>query len=254
MDSPHHSFPETAADGPSDPPDSAPSSSPLNDFEFAATDLELTEDQALALLQRQDYPAESIEQLAANTAITKSRKVRRAIASHPRTPRHISLRLIREFYTLDLMQFALSSTAAPDLKRGADEMLVKRIASITFGERISLARRASPAVTAALLLDKESRVWQTALANSRLTEAAIVKTLVRSNVTAALVETLCSHPKWSKRLEIRIALLRNEKTPLARAIEFARTLPAVQLRDILRNSRLPEKIKNYLRKELAQRK
>jgi hypothetical protein len=51
-----------------------------------------------------------------------------------------------------------------------------------------------------------------------------------------------------------MALLRNAHTPLARAIEFARRLPAPVLRDALHASRLPEKIKSYLRKELRERK
>jgi hypothetical protein len=250
MDSSRDASPETAELGQSRPSDAAASSSPVNDFEFSAAGSAFTEDQALALLQRSDLPAESIEELARNTSVMKSRKARIAIAAHPRAPRHISLRLIREFFTFDLMRFALLPTVAADLKRAGDEMLVKRIASITLGERISLARRSSTAVAAALLLDKESRVWQTALENSRLTEAAIVRTLVRPNVTPAFVETVCRHPKWSLRHEVRIALLRNEKTPLAHAIEFARTLPPGQLRDILHTSYLPEKVKTYLRKEL----
>ena len=212
------------------------------------------EDQALAVLQHQDLPRESIEQLAKNTTAIRSRKVRLAIAAHRRTPRHISLRLIREFYTFDLMRFALMPGAAADLKRAADEVLVNRIASITLGERISLARRASTTVACALLLDKETRVWQTALENPRLTEAAIVKALVRGTATMAFVEAVSRHRKWSARQEVRVALLRNEKTPMARALEFARAVPPAQLRDILRNSRLPEKIKDYLRRELSLRK
>jgi hypothetical protein len=251
MDSPINSFPESAALSQSDSSDPAPSSTRLNNFEFTPADAALTEDQALSLLQRQDFPAESIEQLARNSNIIKSRKVRFAIAAHPRTPRHISLRGIREFYSFDLMRFALQPAVAADLRRAADEIIVRRIASISLGERISMARRASTAVAAALLLDKESRVWQVALENPRLTEAALVRTLVRPNVIPTFVEAVCHHPKWSLRHEVRLALLRNEKTPLARAIEFARALPPAQLRDVLHNSHLPEKIKNYLRKELT---
>ena len=44
-----------------------------------------------------------------------------------------------------------------------------------------------------------------------------------------------------------VALLRNAHTPLARAIEFARRLRPSQLRDVLHTSRLPERIKEYLR-------
>ena len=47
-----------------------------------------------------------------------------------------------------------------------------------------------------------------------------------------------------------MALLRNQHTPLARALEFARRLPPALLRDILHASRLPEKTKVYLKKEL----
>lgn len=215
-----------------------------------ASDPALTPDLALALLQRRDMPPDAVEQIAHNAGVMKSRKVRIAVAAHPRAPRRIALRLIREFYTFDLMQFALQPAVAADLKRAADDLLVNRVASITLGERIALARRASGNVAAALLLDKETRVWQTALENSRLTETSIVRALLRTGATRAFVETVCHHPKWSLRPEIRVALLRNEKTPLSRALEFARRLPAAQLRDILHASRLPEKIKNALRKEL----
>jgi hypothetical protein len=51
-----------------------------------------------------------------------------------------------------------------------------------------------------------------------------------------------------------MALLRNEHTSLARALEFARRLPPAQLRDILHASRLPEKIKAYLRKDMETRR
>jgi hypothetical protein len=152
------------------------------------------------------------------------------------------------------MQFSLMPAAAADLKHVADELLVARLSSITLGERIALARRCSATVGCALLLDKEQRVWQTVLGNARLTEAAIVKALQRPNATPAFVEAVCHHGKWSLRPEIRIALLRNAHTPLARAIEFARRLPPAQLRDVLHNSRLPEKIKEYLRKDLEERK
>jgi len=211
----------------------------------------LAEDLALALLNHRDLPAESVVQLAKNTTISKFRKVRFAIATHPRAPRHLSLRLIREFYTFDLMRFALLPPVAADLKRAAEELLVSRLASVTLGERITLARRASGNVAAALLADKEKRVWQTALENSRLTEAAVAAAIVRSKATPAFVEAVCRHPKWSLRQEIRLALLRNEKTPPARALEFARTLAPAQLRDILLASRLPQRVKNLLTEELG---
>jgi len=210
-----------------------------------------SEDGALASLKNRDLPPEQIEQIIQNSGLMKSRKVRLAVAAHPRAPRRLVLRLIRELYTFDLMQFALLPMAAADLKRVADELLVSRLASISLGERLSLARRSSALVASALLLDKESRVWQAALENPRMTELAIVKALQRSDPAPAFVHAVCRHAKWSLRPEIRMALLRNAHTPMARALEYARRIPPAKLRDILHASRLPQKIKDYLRKQIS---
>lgn len=208
-----------------------------------------TEDLALSQLKDPNLPPDAIEQLTRDSAAMKSRKVRFAVASHQHTPRRIALRIVRELYTFELMQFALTPAAAADLKRLAEELLLSRLSSITLGERISLARRSSTLVAGALLLDRESQVWQPALENPRLTEAAIVRALQRTNATAALVEAVSHHPKWSLRNEVQIALLRNAHTPVAKAIEFSRRIQPRQLRDILHASRLPERIKSQLRRE-----
>jgi len=210
-------------------------------------DLNFSEDFVLAQLSNRDLSAEQIEELSKNAGILKSRKVRFALAAHPHSPRHLALRLIRELYTFDLMQLSLMPAVAADLKRLADELLVSRVASITLGERLSLARRCSGFVATALLRDKELAVWQAALQNPRLTEAAIVKALQATGSSPTFVEAICHDPKWSVRHEIRVALLRNPHTPLARALEFARHLPPPLLRDVLHTSRLPEKTKAYLR-------
>jgi hypothetical protein len=207
------------------------------------------EDLALSQLNHRDLPPAAIEQISQNTTIMKSRKVRLAIAAHPQAPRRIALRLIRELYTFELMQFALTPAAAADLRRAADELLVARVASITLGERISLARRSSEMVAGALLSDKETPVWQAALENPRLTERGVIRALQRSSATPTFVEAVSHHAKWSPRPEIRLALLRNAHTPLARALEFARRLEPALLRDILHTSKLPERTKAYLRKD-----
>jgi hypothetical protein len=210
----------------------------------------LSEDLALAQLKDPDLSSAAVEQMSRNAAAMKSHKVRLAVAAHHRTPRRIALRVIRELYTFELMQFAMTPVAPADLKHVADELLLGRLNSITLGERISLARRSSAAVAGGLLLDKESRVWQTALENPRLTEVAIVKALQKPGATRAFIEAVSDHAKWSPRLEIRVALLRSAHTPVAKAIEFARRVPAKQLRDILHTSRLPENLKAMLLTEV----
>ena len=81
-------------------------------------------------MQDRNLSPEVIAQISGNDAAMKSRKVRLALAAHSRTPRRIALRLIRELYTFDLMQFSLLPSVAADLKRFADDLLVGRLASV----------------------------------------------------------------------------------------------------------------------------
>jgi hypothetical protein len=219
----------------------------------AASDPALTEDLALVLLKRGDLPAQALDQLSKKGGVMKSRKVNLAVVEHPRTPRHISIPMVRHLFTFDLMQVALAPAVPADIKMVAEESLINRLEKISQGERLSLAHRASGRVAAALLLDPEPRVIHAALENSRLTESAIIKALMRHATPVAFVVAVCHHPKWSPRREVRIALLRNEKTPLTRALEFARSLPAAMVREILHGSRLPAGTKASLLKDVEGR-
>ena len=216
-----------------------------------AGDPGLSEDLALALLKRPDIPAEALEALGKNSAALQHRKVRLALASHPKTPRHVSLLLLRHLYTFELMQVALTPVVPADVKKVADEALINRLETISAGEKLSLARRASGSVAGALLVDQDARVMRAALENSRLTEAAVVRSLTALDTTDALVDAVCHHPKWSLRKEVRIALLRNGQIPVARALEFSRSLSLALLQEVLQNSRLPAETKAWLLSERA---
>jgi hypothetical protein len=219
----------------------------------AAADPALTEDLLLALLKRADLPVEVLEQLAKNGSALKQRKAKLALATHPHTPRHVSVPLIRQFYTFDLMKVALKPGVPADVKVVADDALLARLKTITLGERLTLARQASGKVAGALLLAPETRVMRAALENSRLTEAPVIQAVLKPEANATLVQAVARHAKWSLRREVRIALLRSEFLPLARALEFGRALPPPLLREVLQSSRLPSLIKEQLLRENARR-
>lgn len=218
-----------------------------------AADQRLTEDLALAFLNRRDLPPEALQELHRNSSLAKLHKVRLAVAAHPRTPRHVSLPLLRALHTFELMQLALLPAAAPDVKRSAEEVLMARLGTLSSGERLSLAKQASGRVAAALLTDKEERVLQAALLNPRMTEVHIVKALKVETGTGLLAPAVARHPKWSHRTEVKTGLLGNRHTPFARAVQIAAELPLHALKDVLRNSHLSPNVRGYLREVLAKR-
>src|SRR5882724_994312 len=191
-----------------------------------AADARLTEDLALALLNHRDLPREALEALGKNGPLMRQRKVRMAVVMHPRTPRHVSVPTIRHLYTFELMQVALLPSVQPDVKRAAEEVLISKLASISSGERITLARRSSGRVAAALLLDKEERIMQAALSNPQVTEVS----------------------------DVKAALLGNKNTPSGRLIHLAAELPINVIKDVLRSGRLSSQAKNSLLAVLERRK
>jgi len=113
--------------------------------------------------------------------------------------------------------------------------------------RITLA---SP--SGAVLLDGDAKVMRIALENSRLTEMFLIQAVLSPAANAAFVGAVAYHAKWSYRREVRMALLRTEHLSLARALEFAKGLPAPMLRDLLHSSRLPARIKEQVLRECTQ--
>ena len=218
-----------------------------------AADARLTEDLALALLNHRDLPREALEALSKNGPLARLRKVRMAIVVHPRTPRHVSVPTIRHLYTFDLMQVALLPSVPPDVKRAAEEVLISKLASISSGERITLARRSSGRVAGALLLDKEERIMQAALANPQMTELFIVKALKAGHGTELLAPAVSRHQKWSYRNDVKAALLGNKDTPSGRLIHLAAELPINLIKDVLRSGRLSAEAKNSLLAVLEKR-
>jgi hypothetical protein len=144
------------------------------------------------------------------------------------------------------MKLALVPQLATDIKRAAEEALVTRSVSLSLGERLSLAKQGSSRIAAALLLDPEPRVTDAALNNPRVTEEGVIRALQHGKVSSHLVHAVCHHSDWPHRQEVRIAALRCELTPLASAIAFASNLPLSQLKDVLSQSKLPERVKQYL--------
>jgi hypothetical protein len=214
---------------------------------------QLDEDLALAFLARRDLPHAAIEALSKNGPVMKHRRVIAAVVMHPRTPRHVSLPVARHLYTFELMQIALTPAVAADVKMAVEETIFARLESISAGERLALARRASGRVAGALLLDADERVVDAALANPYITEAHVVKALMRDEAPEHFVAMASRHAKWSLRKDVQIALLRNDKTPLARVLAFAQSLPSQTLRDALSHTRLSANVKIYLLEELEQR-
>lgn len=213
----------------------------------------LAEPQVLLLLQRADLPGEIVEEVARKREWIASYRVKLAVVKHPRTPRLVSMRLLKFLYLFDLMTVSLLPTVPVEIRQQADEMIVGRIGQLPLGQKLTLARRGAARVLAALLAEGQPQVVQVALDNPRLTEEALLRLLVGRVSHPAVVREVARHPKWSVRRDIRFGLIRHPQTPeVLRQPLISQTVTA-DLERLLREGALPSVALELVQKELERR-
>jgi len=135
-------------------------------------------------------------------------RVRRALASHPHTPRLVAMRLLRDLHLMDLVRISLCLL----LRRNYDasrrsafsrKCLNCRWPKIDAGTaRVGTCRgrshRARPEQVARIALGQ--------LISDRITAS---KTLAKDGLPSQIVAAIAKHKKWSNLVNVRIALLRH---------------------------------------------
>ena len=227
---------------------------PSADVLFALLDNPaLDESHLCLLLERKDLPGEVLEEVGRRKPLLKSYRVKKALCFHPRGPRLVTLRLIRDLYLMDLVQLALSPAVPAELKRNAEEQLLARLPQIPLGQKITLARRGPARVAGALLTEGHPQIVSVVLDNPYLTEAQVLKALSREKLPAPVVPAIIHHRKWSISYNIRIALLRQPSAPLATILSYLPQLTVSDLRELAAPGIVPETLRRYIQAEVQRR-
>jgi hypothetical protein len=213
----------------------------------------LQEQHVTVLLERLDLPVTVLTALAGEGKWTSSEGIRLRLASHPRTPKRFAVAAVRQLFLFDLVRLSLLPSAPPDIRRVAEEVILTRVPHIQTGERLTLARRGSARVTGAILAEGHPRAVKLALANPFLTESQVLKVLATASVPERVVQAIAEHPKWSCRYNVRAALARNARAPVAAVIAFLADLTLRDLRDICAMESLVPAVRRHIEEELARR-
>ena len=205
------------------------------------------------LLSRKDLPTEILENIGTRKNLLKSYSVKRALLFHPRAPRLTALRLLRDIYLMDLVQFTLSPGVSVELKRLAESQIIARLPQLPLGQKIALARRGPTHVAGALVAEGHPNVLPVALDNPFLTEAQVLKALAREKTSLRLVQAIAGHRKWSQTYNVRLALVRNPSAPLATVLAYLPHLTVSDLRELAAPGIVPENLRRYLQAEVQRR-
>lgn len=201
----------------------------------------------LTLLKRREL-GPVITAIYAGKRLMESSGVKYSLAAHPDTPPHIAQALIPLLYLFDLLKLCLIPGLSADIHLAAERKIVQQIPTQPLGNKLTLARRGTSAIVEALLREGLQNVLEICLDNPHLKEGSLHQFLASSHATAEAVSLVARNSRWKSRPNIRLAILKNPRTPLIWFTLFLPGLPAVTLRDLLASPRLTFAQKELVRK------
>lgn len=191
------------------------------------------EETVLLSLLRRALPVRFLEHVGTAPPWCDKPNVLGRLVQNPRTPRALSLRLMPSLFWRDLADVAASAQVPGAVRVRAEARLKEMLPDMRLGDRVTLAKIATPALLRLLLADGDRRVADACLINGRLREEDVVVALRPDTVAPALIEAVVASPKWKERYGVRLTLALQPRTPLAVALLQVSSLVK---RDLLRIS------------------
>jgi len=211
----------------------------------------IDEHHLLALLKRRGLPAELFRAFHSDKSLTEVYAVRLALVCHPETPVHIAQALLPHVYLLDLLKICTIPGIGPDQRLAAERAIIQRLPTQPLGTKLTLARRATSAVAEALLREGLPPVVAACLDNPRLKEGALYQFITSAVATAETISMVARSGRWSGRPNIRLALLKNPRTPAVWYTLFLPGLAPAALREVLATPRLTAAQKALVRQAMG---
>lgn len=172
----------------------------------------------LATVLRRAVPLQCLEVLAATPPWSEDQRLLGSVVLSPRVSRALALRLVGSLFWRDLADVAASPRVAAAARVRAEALLLDHMGDLRLGDRITLAKIATPPVLALLLDDGDRHVVEAGLINARLREEDLVGALGKDTVTRALIEGIAASSRWRDRYALRLAIVLQPRSPLAVAL------------------------------------
>jgi hypothetical protein len=214
----------------------------------------LNEEHLLTLLKRRDLDEQFMKSVQRLPKLAGSRRLKIALAGHPATPAPMLASLLPQLFLFELVSLTQLPGVGEDQKVAAERAILKRLPETEPGSKVTLARRASPAILEALIREGKPQLLEAILANPKLKEPAIFAFLNSPAATADTISLVARHPRWGQRPNLRLAMLKNRKTPLVWFVLFLPTLKKADLDALTISKALTQEQLAEVREELQKRK
>jgi hypothetical protein len=213
----------------------------------------LGEEHLLGLLRRRDLHEDLLKAVYQLEIVRESHRLQLALVRNPGTSGTVVLALLPALHLFELVDLCYLPGVTPDQKFAAERAILQRLPTTELGNKMTVARRATAAVVGEILREGDPPLVEICLASPHLREVAILQFLNGPAATAETISMVARHPRWQMRPNLRLAILRNHRTP---GIWFTQFLPGMRspdVRNLLASKRLNPNQKKLVEEELKRR-
>lgn len=214
----------------------------------------LGEGHLLALLKRRDLGEELLKAVHQLPFTGESHRLQLALVRNPGTPGSAVLALLPRLHLFELVDLCYLPGVTPDQKFAAERAILQRLPTAELGNKMAVARRATATVVGEMLKEGDPRLVDICLTSPHLREVAILQFLNGPTASAETIAMVARHPRWQMRPNLRLAILKNRRTPESWFTRFLPALRTPDLRNLLASKRLNPSQKNLVEEELKRRR
>jgi hypothetical protein len=204
---------------------------------------QLDEIEVVQVLRSPFCTAQIAERIASDPGLMGTHEVREKLAGFPGFTFGRALDLLATLPWTSLLSLSQSPRTPPVVRRQAERKLLSLLASMALGEKIALARRAHREIFRVLIGSGDAQVLSALLNNPRLVENDILVILNTSEPPPEFFGELANHRKWAPYIRVRRALVVCPHTPLPLALSLLVQFSLSELRRVLENPDLSEKVR-----------
>ena len=186
----------------------------------------------LAATLRRAMPVAFLEAIASQSPWSERPRLLALVVLNPKAPRPLAQRLVGSLYWHDLAEVAATQRLPAAVRARAESALDDGLADMRLGDKVTLARLATPALLPRLLADAERQVVEAALNNPRLREEDVATAMRRNDLRVVLVEATAASPRWATSYAVKLAIVLQPTTPLPLALERISSLVPRDLRRV----------------------
>jgi hypothetical protein len=146
----------------------------------------------------------------------------------------------------------LSENASP-MEEGKRLNLTQRVLKMSIAEKIKLATLGNKEARGLLIRDTNKLVAVAVIRSPRITDGEVLMMANNRAATDEVLRIICNKREWIKMYQVKLALVKNPKVPLAIAMKFLNTLRESEIKDISKSKNVPSAIQVQAKKMLEKK-